>query len=99
MELAPPGLPSNLYKAEYLEGLTPDELDDLNVQPKVALLFPARVMRFVFFIVFFHTPSDCNVRIAARFRHIKYRGTAPLPRNDPSLSVYVDGEMYTAFVE
>ena len=31
---APPGLPSNLYKSEYLESLTPDKLDDLNVQPK-----------------------------------------------------------------
>ena len=28
---APPGLPSNLYKSEYLEGLTPDELDDRHV--------------------------------------------------------------------
>lgn len=46
-EFAPPGLPSNLYKQEYLECLTPDELDTLNIQPEVAFLFPARVMRFV----------------------------------------------------
>jgi hypothetical protein len=46
-----------------------------------------------------YTTSDCNGRIAARFRHIKCRGTAPVPRNDPSLSVYVDGEKYAAFVD
>lgn len=51
---APSGLPSNLYKSEYLESLTPDELDDLNVQPEVDLLFPARIMRFVCFVFFEH---------------------------------------------
>jgi len=44
---APPGLPSNLYKSEYVESLTPEEVDDLNVQPKVVLSFPARIMRSV----------------------------------------------------
>jgi len=44
---APPALPANLYKPEYLSSLTPDELKELNVQPKVEFLFPARVMRCV----------------------------------------------------
>src|SRR5260221_6181817 len=42
---APPALPANLYNPEYLSGLGPDELEELNVQPKVDFLFPARVMR------------------------------------------------------
>ena len=54
MEFAPPGLPSNLYKPEYLEGLTPDELDALNVQPEVAFLFPARAMRFALLLCCTH---------------------------------------------
>lgn len=51
---APPGLPSNLYKRAYLESLTPDELEDLKVQPDTALMFPARIMRFVFWSIFEH---------------------------------------------
>ena len=61
---APSGLPSNLYKSEYLESLTSDELDDLNVQPKVDLLFPARIMRFVCYVFFeYHLTlwwQDCS---------------------------------------
>jgi hypothetical protein len=45
---APPALPANLYKHEYLSNLTADELQELNIQPKVEFLFPARVMRLVF---------------------------------------------------
>jgi hypothetical protein len=45
---APPALPTNLYNPEYLSGLNPDELEELNIQPKIGLLFPARVMRWVF---------------------------------------------------
>jgi hypothetical protein len=45
---APPRLPSNLYKLEYLESLTPDQLEELKAQPKHSFLFPARIMRFVF---------------------------------------------------
>ena len=87
-----------LYTSEYFQSLTSDELDDLNVQPSVALLFPARIMRLACFRVFY-TLANLDDRVAARFRHIKYRGTAPLPRHDPSLNIYVEGQTYSAFIE
>jgi hypothetical protein len=37
--------------------LTPDESDDLNVQPKADLLFPARFIRFVCSVFFEQRPG------------------------------------------
>ncbi len=37
-------------------------------------------------------------RIAARFRHVKFRNDIPLPRDHTSLSGYVEGLTYTSFV-
>ena len=42
---APAGLPSNLYDAQYLSGLTDEEKRKLHMRPAFTFLFPAEVLR------------------------------------------------------
>ena len=42
---APPGLPSNLYDAQYLSGLTDEEKRKLHMRPAFTFLFPAEILR------------------------------------------------------
>jgi len=53
---APPGLPRNLYDSEFIKGLTPEELDRMNIQPEVDLSVPAEVIRFVYL----YSPSQTS---------------------------------------